>query len=127
MAEERLSTKANKTHGEGKVTFSIQDLDSLSFESNSFDMVYCISVLEHLCEKKAVLKEFSRILKQSGLLILTCDISLDGSADISLPVFFDMLKYLESLFEHISIPTFRMDDDILTTNFIEKQNPATLP
>lgn len=126
-SNDNVSAKANKASPEGNVTFDIQDLHSLSFKSNSFDIVYCVSVLEHLSEKETVLREFARILRPGGLFVLTCDISLDGSTEISLPDFFDMLKAVDSIFEYASVPTFQMDDDTLTTNYCRKENPETLP
>lgn len=122
-----VSTKGNKTSAKGKLDFSIQDLSSLSFQANNFDLIYCVSVLEHLSGKEAVLNEFARILKPGGTLILTCDISLDGSVDVSLTGFYDMLKVIDSLFEYSSVPSFQMDGDTLTTNYCQKESPEQLP
>lgn len=122
-----LFSKGSESASQGKLEFSVQDISSLAFEANTFDMVYCISVLEHLSEKEAVLNEFARVLKPGGTLILTCDISLDGSTNNPLYVFFDMLAVVESLYEYISRPVFRMDGDTLTTNYCRKKSPEILP
>lgn len=43
----------------------------LPFGRNSFDVVICLSVLEHIKEDQKVLREISRVLKKNGELILT--------------------------------------------------------
>jgi SAM-dependent methyltransferase len=70
---------SNQAH---KVEFQRCDLSSLPFPDGSFDSVYCISVLEHTGNREAIVKEFRRVLRPGGQLIVTFDISLDGSKDI---------------------------------------------
>lgn len=43
----------------------------LPFGKNSFDIVICLSVLEHIKKDQKVLKEISRVLKKKGELVLT--------------------------------------------------------
>lgn len=43
----------------------------LPFAKDSFEMVICLSVLEHIKDDQKVLKEISRVLKREGELILT--------------------------------------------------------
>jgi ubiquinone/menaquinone biosynthesis C-methylase UbiE len=54
------------------------DITKTDYVENTFDKIFCISVLEHLQgeELHEVLKEFYRVLKQTGKLILTCDYPL---------------------------------------------------
>lgn len=58
-----------------KIILKNEDLKSLSYKDESFDKIYCISVLHCLSEEDIleVLKEFKRILKANGLLIITVD------------------------------------------------------
>jgi len=46
------------------------DLDNLPFPSNYFDMVISRSVVEHLVDPQRVFREFSRVLRPSGKLII---------------------------------------------------------
>ncbi len=58
----------------GAARFNIQDARSLGYESNSFDVVYSMSVLEHVQgadgDTRAA-KELFRVLKPGGLLLLS--------------------------------------------------------
>lgn len=59
-----------------KVRFVAGSLDKLDFEDNTFDIVYCISVLEHTDNYDKILNEFKRVIKNGGLLIITFDIGI---------------------------------------------------
>jgi ubiquinone/menaquinone biosynthesis C-methylase UbiE len=50
--------------------FQRQDLTSLAFDENTFDLVYCYHVLEHVADHLAVLKEIYRVLKTDGILFV---------------------------------------------------------
>lgn len=43
----------------------------LPFKNNTFSLIYCSEVLEHIFDTHFVLSEFNRILKLNGLFILT--------------------------------------------------------
>lgn len=47
------------------------DGNTLPFESNSFDVILCTEVVEHVREPQEFLKELNRVLRQDGKLILT--------------------------------------------------------
>ncbi len=46
------------------------DLHALGFRNNSFDLIICIHVLEHLADDLQCLRELYRVLKSGGLAIL---------------------------------------------------------
>ena len=52
-------------------SFSVQDIRAISFEDNSFDMVICSEVLEHVADVDATLKELTRLLKPGGNLLIS--------------------------------------------------------
>jgi len=54
----------------GKIDY-VCDILSMPILRNSFDVIICIEVLEHVPEPILVLKEFSRILKPEGQLLLS--------------------------------------------------------
>ena len=59
----------------GNIYYKICDLGNLDYPNHSFDRVFCISVLEHCSDSQylPILKEFKRVLKEDGLIVLTFD------------------------------------------------------
>lgn len=55
-----------------KLRFILEDATKLSFPDNSFDLVYSISVIEHIYEKYTnAINEMLRVLKPGGYMYLT--------------------------------------------------------
>jgi SAM-dependent methyltransferase len=54
-------------------------MEAIPAEDNSFDRVFCISVIEHLDKETALMGmvEMGRILRPGGRLIMTVDVSVD--------------------------------------------------
>jgi len=52
-------------------SFIICDARRLSFKSNSFDMIYCLDVLEHIKELDLVIRDIKRVLKYKGQLVVS--------------------------------------------------------
>jgi len=46
------------------------DLRALSFKTESFDVITCFNVIEHIGEQDKVMEEFRRIMKPGGVLII---------------------------------------------------------
>lgn len=76
-------------------TFFVEDLATLSFEKDSFDIIFLIEVLEHISrEKRAeIAKELARVLRPGGMVIAS-------SPSLCMPV-------IEKHEEHFSRETFR--------------------
>lgn len=53
------------------VYFSIGNAEKIDLPESSFDILFCLEVIEHLINPKRALKEFYRILKPEGLAIIT--------------------------------------------------------
>jgi len=51
------------------------DLTSIYYPDNSFDKIFCISVIEHITNGEHALDELWRVLKPGGRLLLTMDIA----------------------------------------------------
>jgi SAM-dependent methyltransferase len=103
--------KINKNQ-DRKVEFEQCDLSRLPFPDQSFDSAYCISVLEHTGEREAIVREFRRVLKPGGQLIVTFDISLDGSKDIPVSDANALLQVLSSnlrQIDHAALDVARSD------------------
>jgi ubiquinone/menaquinone biosynthesis C-methylase UbiE len=64
-----LAVGRRKPHG-GNVTFVQGDVHSLPFPDREFDKVIALALLPHLDDKRQALKEFHRVLKPGGLLVI---------------------------------------------------------
>ncbi len=68
-----------KGNSEGRQTGSwdssrvdiISDITAIPVKEKSFDAIMCVEVLEHLPEPARAIKEFSRVIKRGGTLIIT--------------------------------------------------------
>jgi len=52
----------------------VSDITNIPVPDSSFDAIMCIEVFEHIPEPIKAIKEFSRILKRGGMLILTAPV-----------------------------------------------------
>ena len=57
----------------------LEDITRLSFEDDSFDVIFCSHVLEHVEDDKTAMRELRRVLKPGGLGVL--DVPIDWSRD----------------------------------------------
>jgi SAM-dependent methyltransferase len=95
----------------GKVYFRRAVDGKLPLRSNDVDILYCISVLEHIEDIKRTLEEIYRVLKVGGLLIFTIDVDTCGYLNLSLNKYYNLRKYLLSFFKltHPEITIHPMD------------------
>lgn len=56
--------------GYGQIDY-VSDIISIPVENNSFDVIICTEVLEHVPDPINAIKEMSRILKSGGIIIIT--------------------------------------------------------
>ena len=70
--EKMLSKAKEKARNEGlTIDFRLEDLTALSFSDNTFDLVICALALAHVENLAVPLKEFMRVLRPDGNLIIT--------------------------------------------------------
>ena len=105
---------------EKHVECSTSDLRDLPYEEEKFHMVYCVSVLEHTDDYDAIIEEFYRVLLPDGVLVVTFDISMDGTRDIDTEKAGTLLTALAELLAPIllkvcaEIPSRRLTDFFCT-------------
>jgi len=54
-----------------KISFEIQDIKNMPYENNSFDLIICCEVLEHVPEPQKGLTEIFRVLKPNGFAVVS--------------------------------------------------------
>lgn len=91
--------RAAEALGVKGITALTAEGETLPLPDTSMDMVYCISVLEHIPQFESTIREMARILKPDGRLILTFDLDLNGNADIGPERYHRLLAALETSFE----------------------------
>lgn len=115
-----------------KVGFRVGDIVSIDAADSSYDLLYCISVLEHTEHYARIIEEFDRILKPEGVLLLTFDISLDGDRDIPVQRAQELLGLLSKSFAVRTGSPQRIseqlrDREVLTSRRIAGRNKRLLP
>lgn len=55
------------------IEFQLADVHEIPFRKNTFDLVICTEVLEHVDDPKRVLLEIKRVLKDNGVAIIELD------------------------------------------------------
>lgn len=83
----------------GKVEFRRIETSSLPFGDSECDIVYCISVLEHVENFEHTIHEISRILKNEGLFYLTIDLDLQGNSEIGVTHYRSLVACIRKFFD----------------------------
>jgi SAM-dependent methyltransferase len=111
-----------------KVGFSARSIADMGYESQSFDAIACISVLEHVGEGRvSIVKEMARVLKPGGRLVMTCDLSLDRACDTKLEDLALVLAEVEKHFRFTYPLDLRRGATLLTTDRFVHEAPWRLP
>lgn len=71
---------ANDHFGSERVEFKVGDMRRLEFSDSEFDVVICLEGFEHVSRDigSKFIEETCRVLKEDGLLIMTCPIIIEG-------------------------------------------------
>ena len=114
------------------VEFTRADMRKLPFQDDWFDAVYCISVLEHTDNYEEIIDDFHRVLTPGGKLIVTFDISLDGTRDISIERAAKLIDALNKKFDSDdptddALKTDLSNPDIFTTLSAREIDANLLP
>jgi SAM-dependent methyltransferase len=127
----------NRSTPNSRVSFSSGALQRLDLPDASLDVICCISVLEHTDNYGEIVREFARVLKRGGMLVLTFDLSLDGKFELRKEVAADLLANVSEYFDTGGVPVEqelnRMSDPIgtegaiLSTDHVKQTQPELLP
>lgn len=113
------------------VVFQAADLRALPFDADMFDLIYSVSVLEHTDAYEQILNEFHKVLKPGGKLVITFDISLDGTRDIDVHRATSLIDMVNTCFNQsqlqIDLAQELENSDIMTTLVAKDIDPKLLP
>ena len=128
-----MFAKINEQLGTNRVTFQEAMLQKLPYPDGGLDILCCMSVLEHTDNYGQIVREFARVLKPGGLLVLTFDLSLDDQFTLTRAQASDLVKGVMESFD-VEMPEplaelKRVDDKqkILSTDAIKATQPQLLP
>lgn len=94
QAEER----AKALNLSSRFSYRLGDVNQIDFPDNSFDLVTCQTVLIHVADPKKTLREFFRVIKPGGLIVLA-----EPNNRVSSLIFsnLDYLKPVDSILDYV--------------------------
>lgn len=98
------------------ITFRQSDAHAVPFKANTFDLIICTEVLEHVGDPKSVLVEIKRLLKKGGFAIIELD---SGSVLFSI-AWFLWRKFRGGVWSHAHLHSFtvkKLERTILSCGF----------
>ena len=113
--------------------FYLENLEQLKQETESIDVVYSISVIEHTQHPRQVIDEIHRILKPGGLFLCTFDISFEEQSPMHVRHVEELITRVLELFDQepgwsdIGVAGASSDPDAVTTRWISQIAPDKLP
>lgn len=110
----------------GKISFDRVDLHELPYEDEFFDLIYCISVMEHTDNYGQILKEFKRVLKPNGMFVISFDISIDGDRNLPVNKAKIFLEKLNEIFTSTERLEVTIDDAIKKNNILTTRYAKTI-
>src|SRR3989442_11888954 len=102
-------------HGPGNVSSRLIEDSRLPAEDSEVNVIYCISVLEHIRDVETTISETARILKQGGLLILSFDIDLRGDQQLGVAEYGRLQEALARYYEPLLPDETNHPADVLTS------------
>lgn len=101
------------------------DIQDLPFEDNSFDVIFCNHVLEHVADDKIALKELYRVMKSGGWGIFQVPIRYQRDKTFEDPTITDKKERIEKFGQYDHVRVYGMDyyDTLKSAGFeVEKVN-----
>lgn len=81
--------------------FSLGSIDKLPYKNNTFDFIYCFSVVQLVVDDRSVIEEFYRVIKPGGKLLITVPTRISPFRVIrDLEIRFDLYKHPEYSVPH---------------------------
>jgi 2-polyprenyl-3-methyl-5-hydroxy-6-metoxy-1,4-benzoquinol methylase len=123
----------NASTPRSRVSFVEASLQQLPCADGAFDGVCCLSVLEHTDQYGKIVREFARVIRSGGALVLTFDLSLDGKFPLSKAQASDLLAHVSEYFipkgidPQTELSAMDSPGNLLTTDHVRRTAPRYLP
>ena len=92
--------KIKEANNEINITPILSKDSRLPFDDDCFNIIYSVSVFEHLPDLKSIIMEIKRVLKRNGILIITFDVSLNDNFELTL---FNYQQFCTTLEENFNL------------------------
>ena len=110
-----LESKFKKRFGDNYLTADLydpramvkMDITNIEYPDQSFDIIYCSHVLEHVQDDKRAIREFYRILKRNGWAIL--NVPIIGDKTFEDPLIVDPSERLKIFFHEDHVRNYGRD------------------
>lgn len=102
-------------HSLGKVEFCLNKGQDIPLPNKYADIIYSISVLEHIPDFTDIISEMARVLKNNGLLILTVDLGLNSNFEMNVTSYKELLAIIDPKFKCNYPVVSNHPMDIITT------------
>ncbi|HOC91532.1 MAG TPA: class I SAM-dependent methyltransferase [bacterium] len=131
-AKSIASAQNLKAPASPNVKYHQEDISKIRADAESFDAVFCISVIEHCDNAGEIIEEMRRVLKPGGRLVLTFDISLDDDdTELTMKKAKNLLSILKDFFhedaDYEKLLAGFDESSALTTEYSRKHDPQSLP
>lgn len=100
----------------GRVNFRLINGETLPFSDSEIDVVYCISVIEHIARFEVTVDEIVRILKPGGILLLTVDLNLRGDLQLGVTEYRRLMTKVKQHFDFVNPETTIHPADTLSSS-----------
>lgn len=123
-----FSNSTEKYYKNTKFNFIKSNLEDLEILDAEYDLIYCISTLEHIENYNKVVEELYRILKPNGKLVLTFDISFSKNDNINI---YNTQEFFDAIISTFQISqtnyVINIDDLITSHDFQKHELPWVYP
>jgi len=99
----------------GTIRTAQTDGSTFPLASSDVDVVYCVSVLEHIRQFDRTIREIARVLVPGGVCVLTVDLAMSGPSEMSRGTFDRLSALLSDLFSFEFADATVHPADVLTS------------
>jgi len=71
----------------------------IPYQDETFDIIYSVSVFEHIPDLKTIVSEMARVIKSEGYLIISFDVSLNNNYELTINKYNDFITNILDKFE----------------------------